>query len=111
MYPLAARRASPAPTLKSMPQWAKKISSPCCAISTVFVGTGVDSGAGVAIGDGRGQIKAAFPKAKFDESVKDTFGITLVRIPKDGGGRLQMALDAKTDKVTEFGVPYIRFCE
>lgn len=66
---------------------------------------------GVAIGDRRKQIRAAFPKARFDESVQDTFGITLVRIPKDGGGRLQMALDADTGKVTEFGVPYIRFCE
>ncbi len=66
---------------------------------------------GVAIGDGRAKVKAAFPKAKFDESVQETFGITLVRIPKDGGGRMQMALDADTDRVTEFGVPYIRFCE
>ena len=66
---------------------------------------------GLAIGDTRAAVKKAYPKAVFDESVQDTFGITLVRIPKDGGGRLQIALDAESDRITEFGVPYIRFCE
>jgi hypothetical protein len=66
---------------------------------------------GVAIGDRRKAVKRAYPKATFDTSVQDTFGITLVRVPKDGGGRLQIALDADSNRVTEFGVPYIRFCE
>ncbi len=66
---------------------------------------------GLVIGDKRAAVKDAFPKAVFDDSVQATFGITLVRIPKSGGGRLQIALDAKTGKITEFGVPYIRFCE
>lgn len=66
---------------------------------------------GLVIGDKRAAVKKAYPKAVFDDSVQDTFGITLVRIPKGGGGRLQIALDAGSDRITEFGVPYIRFCE
>jgi hypothetical protein len=64
---------------------------------------------GVAIGDHKADIVAAYPKARFDTSTEEVFGITLVRIPKDGGGRLQMALDH--NKVTRFGVPRIAFCE
>jgi hypothetical protein len=66
---------------------------------------------GVAIGDRKADIVAAYPKAKFDDSTKHVFGITLVKIPKNGGGRLQMAIDAKTHKVTLFGIPFIAFCE
>ncbi len=64
---------------------------------------------GVAIGDRKRDIIDAYPKAKFDESTQEVFGITLVKIPKDGGGRLQMAL--RNGKVDRFGVPYIAFCE
>jgi hypothetical protein len=64
---------------------------------------------GVAIGDTREDIEAAYPKATFDRSTQEVFGITLVRVPKDGGGRLQMAL--RKGKVTRFGVPFIEFCE
>lgn len=66
---------------------------------------------GVKIGARRAAVKKAYPKAVFDESLQDTFGITLARVPKNGGGRLQIALDADTNRVTEFGVPYIAFCE
>ncbi len=66
---------------------------------------------GLEIGDRRAAVKDAYPKAVFDESVQETFGITLVRVPRGGGGRLQIALDADSDRITEFGVPYIRFCE
>lgn len=69
------------------------------------------SARGLEIGDRRRAVRRAYPKARFDESVQDTFGITLVRVPKDGGGRLQIALDADTNRITQFGVPYIRFCE
>jgi hypothetical protein len=64
---------------------------------------------GVGIGDTKADIRAAYPKAKFDTSTQEVFGITLVRIPKDGGGRLQMAL--RKGKVDLFGIPYIAFCE
>jgi hypothetical protein len=64
---------------------------------------------GVGIGDRKADILAAYPKAKFDTSTQEVFRITLVRIPKDGGGRLQMAL--RKGRVSAFGIPYIAFCE
>jgi hypothetical protein len=66
---------------------------------------------GVGIGATIPQIKAAFPKAKVDHSTEDVFQITLVRIPKDGGGKIKFAVDVNTKKVTLIGVPFIAFCE
>jgi hypothetical protein len=66
---------------------------------------------GVGIGATIAQIKAAFPKAKVDHSTDDVFGLTLVRIPKNGGGRIKFAVDVDTKKVTLIGVPFIAFCE
>jgi hypothetical protein len=66
---------------------------------------------GVGIGATIPQIKAAYPKAKVDHSTEGTFAITLVRIPKNGGGRLQFAVDTMTHRVTIIGVPAIPFCE
>jgi hypothetical protein len=66
---------------------------------------------GVGIGDRIRDIKNAYPKAKVDHSTDDTFLITLVKIPKDGGGKLRFGVSTKTDKITLIGVPYIAFCE
>ncbi|MGN6871117.1 MAG: hypothetical protein ACTHMY_22210 [Solirubrobacteraceae bacterium] len=66
---------------------------------------------GVGIGATIPQIKAAYPKAKVDHSTDHTFAITLVRIPKNGGGRMQFAVDTMTHRVTIIGVPAIPFCE
>ena len=66
---------------------------------------------GVGIGAKIPAIKAAFPKAKVDRSTEQVFGITLVRIPKNGGGRIQFALDTTTKRTTVIGVPRIAFCE
>ena len=66
---------------------------------------------GVGIGDSRAAVKAAYPKVKFDSSTESTFGITLAKVPKNGGGRLQFAIDTGTKKVVLIGVPRIRFCE
>ena len=66
---------------------------------------------GVGIGATIRQIKAAFPKARVDHGTDETFGITLVTIPKDGGGKLQFAVDTRTKKTTLIGVPFIAFCE
>jgi len=73
--------------------------------------TGGAKARGVGIGATIAQIKAAFPKAKVDHSTEDVFRITLVRIPKDGGGRIKFAVDVDTKKVTLIGVPFIAFCE
>jgi hypothetical protein len=66
---------------------------------------------GVGVGATIAQIKAAFPKAKVDHSTESVFGLTLVRIPKNGGGRIQFAVDTTTHKTTLIGVPFIAFCE
>ena len=66
---------------------------------------------GVGIGATIPQIKDAFPKAEVDHSTDETFALTLVRIPKDGGGRFQFGVDTGTKKTVVIGVPYIAFCE
>jgi hypothetical protein len=66
---------------------------------------------GVGIGATIARIKAAYPLAKVDHSTDHTFGVTLVRIPKRGGGRLQFAVDTRTHRVTLIGIPLIAFCE
>lgn len=66
---------------------------------------------GVGIGATIPQIKTAYPKAKVDHSTEHTFAITLVKIPKNGGGRLQFAVDTMTHRVAIIGVPAIPFCE
>src|SRR3982750_86953 len=43
---------------------------------------------GVGIGATIAQIKSKFPKAKVDHSTDHTFELTLVRIPKSGGGKI-----------------------
>ena len=66
---------------------------------------------GVGIGATIAGIEAAYPKAKVDHSTDGTFGVTLVRIPKNGGGKLQFAVDTMTHRVVLIGIPLIAFCE
>jgi hypothetical protein len=66
---------------------------------------------GVGIGATIAQIKTAFPKAKVDRNTEQVFGFTLVRIPKDGGGRIQFAVDVDSKKATSIGVPGIAVCD
>lgn len=66
---------------------------------------------GVGIGARSSAIRAAFPTAVFDHRTDATFGLTIVRVPKSGGGRLEFAVDTTTKKVTLIGVPGIPFCE
>jgi hypothetical protein len=66
---------------------------------------------GVGIGDKISDIKAAFPKAKVDHSTDHTFELTLVHIPKNGGGKMIFGVSTKSKRVTVIGVPFIAFCE
>ena len=73
--------------------------------------TGGARARGVGIGSTIRQIRDAFPRARVDHGTDETFGITLVRVPKDGGGKIHFAVDTGTKKTTLVGVPYIAFCE
>lgn len=66
---------------------------------------------GVGIGATIAKIKAAYPKAKVDHSTDHTFAITLVRVPKAGGGRLQFGVSTTSHRVVLIGIPLIPFCE
>lgn len=66
---------------------------------------------GVGVGSSKAEIKDAFRKARFDHSTEQVFRFTLVRIPKNGGGKLQMAVDIDSKKVTLIGIPLIALCE
>ena len=66
---------------------------------------------GVGIGDTIPDIKDAYPKAKENHATDETFGVTLVRAPRNGGGPIRFAVDVDTERITLIGVPHIAFCE
>jgi hypothetical protein len=79
-------------------------------VTTIAVRGGATA-RGVAIGDTIPDIEAAYPKAKVDHSTEPVFAITLVKIPKGGGGKLQFAVDTASGKVIEVGIPVVAFCD
>jgi hypothetical protein len=66
---------------------------------------------GVGIGDTLADIQAAFPKAKVDHGTDGTFGVTLVSIPKSGGGKMAFTVSTTTHRITLIGIPFIPFCD
>jgi hypothetical protein len=66
---------------------------------------------GVGIGATISDIQNAYPSAIIDHSTEPTFHLTLVRIPRNGGGRIQFAVPQSTHRVSLIGVPFIAFCE
>ena len=52
------------------------------------------------IGDKLADAKAAFPKAKVNHAAEPIFGITLVKIPKTGGGSMWFGIPTDTKKIT-----------
>ncbi len=66
---------------------------------------------GVGIGATSAAIRRAFPRARFDHRGDATFGLTFVRVPRGGGGRLEFGVDTKTKRVTVIGVPRIPVCD
>jgi hypothetical protein len=78
---------------------------------TDIVVSGGAKARGVGVGAHIAAIKAAFPKAKVDHSTDHIFGLTLVRIPKTGGGKLEFAVSTQTHKVTMIGIPVVPVCD
>jgi len=66
---------------------------------------------GVGVGSTIKQIKAKFPKAKVSHAVDDTVGITLVRIPKDGGGKMTFGVSTDSHQTVVIGVPRVAICD
>jgi hypothetical protein len=66
---------------------------------------------GVKIGDRIRDIKDAYPKAKVIRATEEVFGVWLVRVPPDGGGRITFSVRADTRRIDLIGVPQIPFCE
>jgi hypothetical protein len=73
--------------------------------------TGGATARGVGIGDRTADIKDAYPKAKVNHKTEEVFGVTLVRVPRKGGGPIRFAVDVDTKRITLIGVPHIAFCE
>ncbi len=66
---------------------------------------------GVGIGSTSAAIRRAFPAVALDRRTEATFGISIARVPRSGGGRLEFAVDTTTKRVTLIGIPAIPFCE
>jgi hypothetical protein len=66
---------------------------------------------GVKVGDRIRDIKDAYPKAKVIRSTEDVFGVWLVRVPRNGGGRITFSVPVDTKRIDLIGVPFIPFCE
>src|SRR3954462_10050051 len=49
------------------------------------------------------QIKAKFPKAKVNHSTDDTFALTLVQVPKGGGGKITFGVSTETHRTVVIG--------
>ncbi len=66
---------------------------------------------GVKIGDTIADIKHAFPKAHVHHSTESVFRLTLVVVPKSGGGRISFSVPLNTHKINIIAVPDIAFCD
>ena len=69
---------------------------------------------GVGIGDSIRDIKHTFPHARVDHSTDHTFGITLVRVPREHGSTPKFTFGVSTGHVHHvrmIGIPFIPICD
>ena len=69
------------------------------------------SARGVGIGATIPEIEAAFPNAQVNRDTEETFGVTLVTIPRSDGGRFEYVVQTDTGKTTAIAIPRVAFCE
>jgi len=79
-------------------------------VQTIMVTRGAKA-RGVGVGSTQAAVRRAFPGARVDHSTDQVFGLTLVKVPRNAGGRLEFAVSTKTKKVEAIGIPNIPFCE
>ena len=72
--------------------------------------TGGAAARGVTVGDAQDDVLQEFPKAKVDTSTQDRYGVTIVKIPKTDGGRMEFVIGAE-DRVMSINLPGVSFCE
>jgi hypothetical protein len=65
---------------------------------------------GVRVGDTQDDVLQEFPQAVIDESTQDRFGVTLVKIPRSDGGRMQFVIGTG-ERVMSINLPGVSFCE
>ena len=94
--------------LRGTVDWSKTATR---TVRRVTVTGGSAAARGVRIGDKLADITAAFPKAKVDHAAEPIFRITLVKIPKNGGGRMWFGIPTNTKKISLIGVPNLSFCD
>jgi hypothetical protein len=80
-------------------------------VKRITITGGSAAARGVRIGDKLADVKAAFPKAKVDHAAEPIFSITLVKVPKTGGGRMWFGIRTDTKKISRIGVPNLSFCD
>jgi hypothetical protein len=79
-------------------------------VATIIVRGGATA-RGVGIGATSAAIRKAYPRARFDHRGDAVFGLTFVRVPRPGGGRLEFGVDTTTKRVTLIGIPRIPVCD
>ena len=77
-------------------------------VTRIFVTKGATA-RGVRRGSTLRAIRRAFPRARVVGS--PVAGATLVRIPRNGGGRIEFLLSSRARRVIGIGVPAVPFCE
>ena len=79
-------------------------------VATILVRGGATA-RGVGIGATSAATRRAFPRAKIDHRRDAILGLTIVRVPRRAGGRLEFGIDTKTKRVTLIGIPRIPVCD
>jgi hypothetical protein len=65
---------------------------------------------GVRVGDNQEDVLVEFPEAEVDRSTRDRFGVTIIRVPKSGGGRMEFVI-GRGAAVMSINLPGASFCE